>query len=69
MPYHTRRHTFVGQAGTRAEEGFAGFHIDQTYGLRYLREDKGLVVLELDHLQGGGKITITAAEFEAWFMK
>jgi hypothetical protein len=69
MKTHTRLHTFVGQAGTQAIDGFAGFHIGKTYELRYRREDRGAVVIELDHLRGGGQVAITAAEFEAWFRK
>lgn len=69
MKTHTEPHTFIGQAGTRAIDAFAGFRIGQTYELRYWREDRGTVVIELDHLQGGGQLVVTAGEFEQWFRK
>jgi hypothetical protein len=66
---HTKAHTFVGEAGTKAIDGFAGFQLNQPYELRYSRKDEGEVFIELDHLARGGQLVVTAAEFERWFLK
>jgi len=66
---YAKEHLFIGQTNTRAIDGFAGFRIGQVYSLRYRREDKGVVVIELDHLRGGGQLAMTAGEFELWFRK
>ena len=69
MKTHTKAHTFIGQANTRATDGFAGFRLGQVYELRYERKDNGTVLVELDHMRGGGQLAMTAAEFEVWFSK
>jgi hypothetical protein len=66
---HLRPHTYVGEIDTRAVEGFSGFRLNQRYDLRYTRNDKGAVVIELDHLPYGRQLIVTAAEFEKWFKK
>ena len=69
MRRYCRLHTFIGSIDTQAADGFAGFCLNQDYELRYLREDSGLVTIELDHLRGGGQLTLAAIQFEAWFIK
>lgn len=66
---HRKAHTFVGEVGTKAVDGFAGFNLNQRYNLRYTRKDGGEVVIELDHLPHGKQLVVTAAEFEKWFKK
>jgi hypothetical protein len=66
---HIKAHTFVGEAGTKATNGFAGFQLHHRYELRYSRGDEGVVLIELDHLPHGGQLVVNAAEFERWFVK
>ena len=63
------RRTFVGEMGTQAFDGWAGFRIGQSYQLRYTREFDE-VRIALDHAgPGAGPLVVTVEQFGKWFVK
>ncbi|MGI4834617.1 MAG: hypothetical protein ACRYFK_14270 [Janthinobacterium lividum] len=71
MPdYTTETRTYVGQTGTQAFDGFAGFRLGQVYELRYERRG-GQVAVALVHPHGveGLELLVSEGEFERWFRK
>jgi hypothetical protein len=66
---HIERRTFVGETGTMAFDGYAGFRMGREYQLRYTREFDE-VRIALDHAQTPGIVlTITTEQFGKWFVK
>lgn len=66
---HIERRTYVGETGTSAFDGFAGFHLTQSYQLRYTREFAEARI-ELDHAATLGRIlTLKVEQFDKWFVK
>jgi hypothetical protein len=66
---HIERRTYVGETGTSAFDGFAGFRLNQSYQLRYTREFDE-VRIALDHAATPGLImTLEVAKFDKWFTK
>jgi hypothetical protein len=70
MPdFPTETRTFVGQTGTAAFDGMAGFRIGQRYELAYTKEFDEVRV-QLPHgSPGAGPMVLTVAEFKKWFKK
>jgi hypothetical protein len=61
---HIERRTFVGETGTMAFDGYAGFRMGQSYQLRYTREFDE-VRIALDHAATPGRIlTLKAEQFD-----
>jgi hypothetical protein len=66
---HIERRTFVGETGTMAFDGYAGFRMGREYQLRYTREFDD-VRIALDHAATPGIVlTITTEQFGKWFIK
>jgi hypothetical protein len=66
---HIERCTFVGETGTMAFDGYAGFRMNQSYQLRYTREFDE-VRIALDHAVMPGRIlTLEVEKFNKWFVK
>jgi hypothetical protein len=64
------RRTYVGQMGTQAFDGMAGFRLEQSYQLRFTRLGDGNVRIELDHAPTPGRqLVVNEAEFARWFVK
>ncbi|MGI4864611.1 MAG: hypothetical protein ACRYFZ_11875 [Janthinobacterium lividum] len=69
MPTETR--TFIGESGTQAFDGWAGFRIGQEYELHVERSD-GDVFLMLayhEHATPGAGLVMSEEQFEKWFRK
>jgi hypothetical protein len=63
------RRTYVGETGTAAFDGYAGFRIGREYQLRYTREFDE-VRIALDHAPTPGLVsTMTVEQFNKWFVK
>ncbi|MGI4738069.1 MAG: hypothetical protein ACRYG7_23105 [Janthinobacterium lividum] len=66
---------YVGETGTQAFNGMAGFLLGLYYDLRFTRQPDGTVAIELDHVpvvEGRpplGPLVVKAEEFERWFKK
>jgi hypothetical protein len=70
MTIETR--TFIGESGTPAFDGYAGFRIGQRYELRVERRDDSTVAVGLDHAHctpGVGPMVVSKEQFEKWFSK
>lgn len=67
MPTTTR--TYIGQTGTQAFDGWAGFRIDQEYTFEVTELENGEVDITTTHLGEERDITLTKAQFEDWFKK
>jgi hypothetical protein len=66
---HIERRTYVGESGTMAFDGYAGFRMGQSYQLRYTREFDE-VRIALDHAVIAGLIiTLKVEQFNKWFVK
>lgn len=65
MPTETR--TYIGETGTQAFDGWAGFRVGQTYQLRVEHRDGGRVAIALDHGSPGAVKEMSSEEFEKWF--
>jgi hypothetical protein len=66
---HIERRTFVGESGTMAFDGYAGFRMGREYQLRYTREFDE-VRIALDHAAIAGLIlTLKVEQFNKWFVK
>jgi hypothetical protein len=66
---HIERRTYVGETGTMAFDGYAGFRMGREYQLRYTREFDE-VRIALDHAPTPGIVhTITVEQFNKWFVK
>jgi hypothetical protein len=66
---HIERCTFVGETGTMAFDGYAGFRMNQSYQLRYTREFDDVRV-QLDYAQQPGQVlTLPMDKFVKWFVK
>ena len=57
----TENRTFVGETGTQAFDGFAGFRVGQSYQLRHTREFDE-VRIEMDHA-GAGLVVVSVEQF------
>jgi hypothetical protein len=69
MDEHIERRTYVGETGTAAFDGYAGFRMGREYQLRYTREFDE-VRIALDHAAIAGLVlTITVEQFNKWFQK
>jgi hypothetical protein len=66
----TETRTYVGEMGTPAIDGMAGFRLGQGYQLRFTRLGDGNVSIRLDHApQLGPHLVVQEVEFEKWFVK
>ena len=67
----TETRTFVGETGTRAFDGMAGFRLGQAYELRIERRVNGEVAIRIEHAHAapGRELVVNEAEFEKWFQK
>lgn len=61
--------TYVGETGTQAFDGWAGFRIGQSYDLTITRHENGDVDITLDHEGRERDLTLTADQWERWFKK
>jgi hypothetical protein len=69
MDEHIERRTYVGETGTSAFDGFAGFRLNKECRLRYAREFDE-VRIALDHAPQLGRVmTLTVEQFNKWFVK
>jgi hypothetical protein len=63
------RRTFVGETGTSAFDGYAGFRMSREYQLRYTREFDE-VRIALDHAPTPGLVsTMSVENFNKWFIR
>jgi hypothetical protein len=66
---HIERRTYVGETGTSAFDGYAGFRMGKEYQLRYTREFDEMRIA-LDHAATPGLIlTLKVEQFDKWFVK
>lgn len=66
----TETRTFVGETGTIVLDGYAGFRLGRQYQLRYERDgDQVRVLLDHEHCAPGLSSTISAAQFERWWVR
>jgi hypothetical protein len=67
----TETRTYVGEPGTIASDGFAGFRINQQYQLRYRQRPDGKIAVGLDqpHYTGAGQEWIMSPqELAKWWV-
>jgi hypothetical protein len=68
----TETRTFIGESGTPAFDGYAGFRIGQTYQLRVERQDDGTIAVALEHAHcapGVEPMVVSSDQFEKWFKR
>jgi hypothetical protein len=68
----TETRTFIGESGTAAYDGYAGFRVGQAYQLRIEQRDDGTVAVALEHAHcapGVGPMVVKSEQFEKWFSK
>lgn len=65
----TGKYTYVGQSGTQAFDGWAGFRIGQEYTLEVTDLENGEVDITFQYLGEERDVTLTKAQFEKWFEK
>lgn len=72
LAFTTEMRTYVGQAGTVAVDGYAGFQVGRQYDLTILRRYDGTVVLRLTHLPGKvgtSWMYLSKEQFERWWVR
>ena len=70
MPTETR--TFIGETGTQAFDGWAGFRVGQTYQLQVEHRGDTVAIILNHHAHvspGAGPLVVTSEQFEKWFKK
>ncbi len=65
----TQSLTFIGESGTAAMDGYAGFRTGQTYNLRIERREDGSVAIAIDHGSPGAVLELSQEKFERWFKR
>jgi hypothetical protein len=68
----TETRTFVGETGTAASDGLAGFRIGQRYELTYApwAENAAFVAIVLPQgSASAGPLLLSVVQFEKWFVK
>lgn len=65
----TETRTFVGETGTQAYDGMAGFCIGRQYQLSYTKEFDEVRLVIPHGSPGAGPLVLSVAEFEKWFVK
>jgi hypothetical protein len=67
---HIERRSYVGETGTSAFDGFAGFRMNKSYQLRYTMREDGNVGIAFDHVPTEGRmLLVTKEQFGRWFVK
>jgi hypothetical protein len=70
MDTRTETRMYVGQTGTHAFDGFAGYRVGQVYEMRYTVLGDGRVIVEPDHVEGNkAPIEFEEKNFNTWFVK
>jgi hypothetical protein len=66
---HSERRTFVGETGTRAHDGMAGFVIGREYQLSYTREFDEVRIKIPHGSPSAGPLVLSVEQFGKWFKK
>ena len=72
LDFVTETRTYVGEPGTTAVDGYAGFQVGRQYAMTYLRRYDGSVVVSLTHIPGEvgtSFIYLSREQFERWWAR
>lgn len=64
----TESRTYIGQPGTIARDGWAGFAVGRRYTLRLLCADGQVCILYAQEAPEAGPLVVTSEQYEKWFV-